>query len=293
MTEEIARLNGIDICFETFGDRAGRPLLLIMGLKAQMIWWPDVLCGQLAAAGFFVIRFDNRDSGRSQAMTGPPRLLRTVLRWGRPQYTLDDMGADALALLDHLGIGAAHVVGASMGGMIAQTIAIRHPERVLSLTSIMSTTGSRRVGYPADPRLLRFVLQRFPAERDAHVALGMALTRILTSPGFPKDETGWQDLLERSADRGVSIQGPKRQLAAIMSTPDRTMGLRSLRVPALVVHGTADPLVHVSGGAATARAIAGAELMLIPGMGHDLPREVWPQVIEAIVRTADRAERTA
>nr|WP_042179420.1 alpha/beta hydrolase [Kibdelosporangium sp. MJ126-NF4]CEL13811.1 Beta-ketoadipate enol-lactone hydrolase [Kibdelosporangium sp. MJ126-NF4]CTQ88179.1 Beta-ketoadipate enol-lactone hydrolase (EC 3.1.1.24) [Kibdelosporangium sp. MJ126-NF4] len=290
MAELSADINGVRICYETIGDPNGRPLLLVMGLGGPLIWWDDELCGLLADRGFHVIRFDNRDCGRSQPMTGRTSLARSLLRQP-PPYTLADMAGDAAGLLDHLGIASAHVTGVSLGGMIAQTLAIRYPAKVSSLVSVMSTTGGRLVGWPR-PRVLPSMLGPAPRDRDAYVEATLAVFRLIGSPGFDLDEERMRVRARRTFDRGLNRAGTLRQLAAITSAADRTPWLRRLRVPALVIHGKADPLVHVSGGKATARAIPGAELILVPGMGHDLPREVWPTLVDGADRTARRAVRS-
>jgi pimeloyl-ACP methyl ester carboxylesterase len=287
MGEQTAVINGIEICYETIGDPRGRPLLLIMGLGGPMIWWDDELCALMAERGFRVIRFDNRDCGRSAAMSGRASLVGSFLRRPTP-YTLADMADDAVGLLDHLGIESAHVTGVSLGGMIAQTVAIGHQRRVRSLVSVMSTTGAKFVGWP-NPRVLPTLLGKAPRGRDAYVESVMSTFRLIGSPGFPLDEQRMRTRAMRTYDRGLNPAGTLRQLVAITSAADRGPLLRTLRVPALVMHGNADPLVHVSGGRATARAIPGAELVLIPGMGHDLPREMLPTLVDGIERTADRA----
>jgi pimeloyl-ACP methyl ester carboxylesterase len=288
MAERVAEVGGIELCHETFGDAAARPLLLVMGLGAPMIWWDDEFCESLAAQGFHVIRYDNRDAGRSSRMRGRANLAQAYLLHSAP-YTLADMAGDAAGLLDALGIPAAHVAGASMGGMIAQTLAIRHPSRVLSLTSIMSSTGGRLVGRPST-RAMSMLLAAPPRNRADYVEMLVRTFRLIGSPGYPFDEERMRDRAERTYDRGVHPGGTLRQLAAIMAERDRAPRLRKVRVPALVVHGARDPLVHVSGGRATARAIPGADLDVVPGMGHDLPRAVWPRVVKGITRIADRAE---
>jgi pimeloyl-ACP methyl ester carboxylesterase len=288
LTEVMTRVNGIDLCYETFGEPSARPLLLVMGLGGPMIWWDDEFCEQLVERGFFVVRFDNRDCGRSTKMRGRGSLPGAYVLRSAP-YALTDMADDAVGLLDVLNIPAAHVVGASMGGMIAQTLAVHHPSRVRSLTSIMSTTGARFVGRPS-LRAASMLLSRRPDSRDSYLDLMVRTFRVIGSPGFPFDEPRMRNRAARTFDRGLNPGGTARQLAAIMSSRDRGPLLRRLRVPALVVHGSRDPLVHPSGGRATARAIPGAEFDLVPGMGHDMPREVWPRLIDGIVRTADRAE---
>jgi pimeloyl-ACP methyl ester carboxylesterase len=262
-----------------------------MGLGAQMILWDEEFCARLAARDLFVIRFDNRDIGHSTILRDAPvpKQWQLVTRDARSaSYSLDDMASDAVGLLDHLGLGAAHIVGVSMGGMIAQLVAINHPEHVLSLVSIMSTTGARRVGRPA-PRVALRMLRRPRLDREGYIEDHIATYRTIGSQVFEFDEAHKRERAARLFDRGLHPAGSARQLAAIQTAPDRTPALRKLSVPATVIHGEADPLVDISGGRATAKAIPGAELLAIPGMGHDLPREVWPQVIEAIVQTAGRA----
>ncbi|MGZ4438185.1 MAG: alpha/beta fold hydrolase [Nocardioides sp.] len=287
---------GVEIVYQTFGDPSAEPLLLVMGLGGPMTWWNPDFCTMLAEAGFFVIRFDNRDSGRSTKVTG--RINRRMLagsfvgrRVGTP-YTLDDMADDGFALLDHLGIESAHLAGVSMGGMIVQTMAVGRPDRVRSLTSIMSTTGRRTVGWQ-DPRLLPLLLARRNRTREAYVAQSARLWKIIGSPLYPDTTEAVRDRAGETWDRGVSAAGVARQMAAIVAQPDRSRSLRSLRVPTLVIHGTADKMVHVSGGRATAQAIAGSELLLVPGMGHDVPIPLHRTFVDAIRRNADRASRTA
>jgi pimeloyl-ACP methyl ester carboxylesterase len=293
MTEEIATVGEVNLCYETFGEPSRPAMLLVMGLGTQMIAWHDDFCARLAGRGFFVIRFDNRDVGRSTKLDDrrPPTLRQLALRDRRgAAYSLADMADDAVGLLDHLDVERAHVVGASMGGMIAQTIAIRHPERVLSLVSIMSNTGARWSGQPA-VQLYPVLLGRAPAGRDAYVQRTVKVFKAIGSPGFPTDEDELRRMAERAYDRGVSAAGAGRQLGAIVAERDRSPLLRRLDVPAAVIHGTADRLVRPSGGRSTARAIPGAELVTVEGMGHDLPRGAWTQVLDAIERTAARAER--
>jgi pimeloyl-ACP methyl ester carboxylesterase len=285
--------NGIELCYEEFGDPAAPAILLIMGLATQMLAWPEDFCADLAGRGFRVIRFDNRDVGRSQRMTGaPPTTLQLVTRSKKAaRYSLDDMAADSVGLLDALGIDRAHIVGASMGGMIAQTVAARYPDRTLSLTSIMSNTGARLSGQPT-AKVLPLFLKRPPRGRDAYVERTVALFGVIGSPGFDRDEAELRAMLLRAWDRGHDAAGPGRQLAAIQASPDRRRLLGGVRAPTLVIHGTADPLVRPSGGRATAKAIPGARLLLIDGMGHDLPRGVWPQVLDGIEDVARRGAQT-
>jgi pimeloyl-ACP methyl ester carboxylesterase len=290
MAEETAHANGIEIVYETIGDPSKPPLLLVMGLGMQLIHWDLELCQQLADRGFRVIRFDNRDSGRSTKIDAPvPNMRRALLglRFEAP-YLLEDMADDAFGLLDHLGIEAAHVVGASMGGMIAQTMAIKRPERVLSLTSIMSTTGERRAGRPK-LRVWGVLMRQAPRDRDAYIEHFVRIFRTIGSPGFPLEDERIRELAAATYDRGHHTAGTGRQLAAIMASGDRTAQLRSLRVPTTVFHGQSDPLVPFRGGRATAAAIPDARLIAVPGMGHDLPREVWPRLVDAVVDTAARS----
>jgi pimeloyl-ACP methyl ester carboxylesterase len=293
MAEERATLNGIEIAYETIGDPSNPALLLVMGLGTQLIHWDLELCERFAERGFHVIRFDNRDAGHSTYIDAPvPNIRRAMagLRIDAP-YLLDDMADDAFGLLDHLGIQAAHVAGVSMGGMIAQTMAIRRPERVLSLTSIMSTTGERRVGRPK-LRVWGVLLRRAPTDKDAAVEYFVRVFRMIGSKGFPADEDRIRTLAAEAYDRGHSPAGTGRQLAAIMASGNRTGRLRQLRVPTLVFHGRDDPLVPFRAGRATADAIPGARLVAIPGMGHDLPRQVWPKLVDEVAETAARAAAT-
>jgi pimeloyl-ACP methyl ester carboxylesterase len=290
MSERIAPANGIEIAYETIGDPAGQPLLMIMGLGTQLIHWDLELCELLAARGFHVIRFDNRDIGHSTKIAAPvPNVRRAMLGFRvEAPYLLSDMADDAVGLLDHLGIRTAHVVGASMGGMIAQTLAIEQPERVLSLTSIMSTTGERRVGRPK-LRAMGLLMRRAPSEKEAFIEHFVRTFRLIGSRGFPFDEPRVRKHVAEAYERDHSSAGTGRQLAAILASGDRTERLRSLSVPTTVIHGTVDPLVPFRGGRATADAIPDAKLIAIPGMGHDMPRETWPQLVDAISETAARA----
>jgi len=285
---------GLEICYQTFGDPSDPPILLVMGLGGPMLWWRTEFCLALAALGFFVIRYDNRDTGRSSKVRA--RVSRRAMVQGflgrgpRPPYTLDDMAGDGFGLLDHLGLTAAHVVGISMGGMVAQTMALLRPGRVLSLTSIMSTTGRRTVGWQ-DPRLLPLLLARSPQTREAYVASSARFHKIIGSPGYPATAQIVADRAAETWARGVSSAGVGRQTLAILNQPDRSRRLRELTMPTLVIHGLADRMVHVSGGRATAHAVPGAELLLIPGMGHDVPEELYDPIAEAIARNAARASR--
>jgi pimeloyl-ACP methyl ester carboxylesterase len=291
MAEIFCRVGDVDLCYETFGDPADPAMLLIMGLGTQMLGWDEAFCSELAGRGFFVVRYDNRDSGRSTIFDAyPVPTLRQIARHDRraAAYTLAEMAADGVGLLDHLGIERAHVVGASMGGMIAQTIAARRSERVLSLVSIMSSTGSRWSGQPTFRTYPKF-LRPVAADREGYVDQAADLFAWIGSPGFDRDEAALRDMLGRMYDRGHHVGSSARQLAAILASGDRKDELRRITAPTLVIHGTADRLIAPSGGRATARAIPGARLLMIEGMGHDLPPGVWPQILDAIAENAGRA----
>jgi pimeloyl-ACP methyl ester carboxylesterase len=283
---------GITLCYETFGDPSDPTALLIMGLGTQMIAWNEEFCHQLAARAFYVVRFDNRDVGHSTHVTGAPPTIPQLLRRSKraAQYKLSDMADDAARLLAELELSPAHVIGASMGGMIAQTLTARHPRSVRSLVSIMSNTGRLWTGQPA-PRLYPFFLRRPAGSRADYVAHFERLFNAIGSRGLPRDEQEIRALAATSYDRDHDPDGAGRQLAAIIASGDRTAELRSIDVPTLVVHGTMDPLVGPSGGRATARAIHGAKLMNIEGMGHDLPPAIWARLIDAIAENAARAAR--
>jgi pimeloyl-ACP methyl ester carboxylesterase len=291
MDEQFCDLrNGITLCYETFGEPSDPTALLIMGLGTQMVAWHEDFCRQLAAEGFHVVRFDNRDIGRSTHLPGPPPTVRQLLLRSKAaaHYRLADMADDASRLLGELDLAPAHVIGASMGGMIAQTLAARHPERVRSLVSIMSNTGALSNGQPA-LRLYPFFLRRPAAGRDAYVAHFERLFAAIGSRGLPREPDEIRELAQLSYERDHDPAGPGRQLAAILASGDRTAELRQIQAPTLVLHGTADPLVRPSGGRATARAIKGAKLKTVQGMGHDLPRAVWTELIDAIAENAARA----
>ena len=289
--EQLAAIGDLELCYETFGDRSDPALVLIMGLATQMIAWREEFCAQLAAAGFFVIRFDNRDVGRSTTLDDLPvpttwQLLKRDKR--AASYTLEDMALDVVGLLDYLEIKRSHFVGASMGAMIAQTVAANHPDRVLSLVSIMGSTGARMSGQP-QLRTAKLLLTVPPKDRDGFVAHMVKTFMIIGSPGFKRDEDELRRFAETTFDRGRNPAASARQLAAIIASGNRTRLLRRLTVPTLVIHGEADTLVRPSGGRATARAIPGSMLLEIPGMGHDLPPEAWPQIVGAIAENAARA----
>jgi pimeloyl-ACP methyl ester carboxylesterase len=285
--------SGVELCYQTFGSPDGDPLVLVMGLGGPMNWWDPELCTLLAEAGFHVVRYDNRDTGRSSRLEGRVtrgQLVRSFLgQGGRAPYTLSDLADDAFGLMDHLGWDSAHVVGVSMGGMIVQTMAIEHPERVRSMTSIMSTLGKRTVGWQ-HPSLLPQLIGPRQAGREAYVASSAKMWQLIGSPGYPSDEDKVRKRAEETFDRGISASGVMRQMVAILNQPVRSRQLAGLTMPVAVVHGSADKMVHVSGGRATARAVPGAELVVIDGMGHDLPSELFGTFTDVIRRTANRAD---
>lgn len=299
--EQLARLEGqgVSICYETFGERAAPPLLLVMGLGTQMVAWPDELCLDLARRGYFVIRFDNRDVGRSTHLSGvsPPPPLSVLLRRAAPPYGLDDMARDTVALLDALEIASAHVVGASMGGFISQLVALEHPGRVRSLTLIMTSTGSLLVGRPRLALMARLSRRRPPPRSEAEaVAMTLDMLRRIGSSGYPPDEQYLRELAALVYSRATDASGYSRQLAAVLAQRDRTKRLSRIAVPTVVLHGLADPLVAPSGGRALARAIPGARFVGFPGMGHDLPRPLWPRLaeeIETVARAGEEAPQPA
>jgi len=290
MGEQLCTAGEVELCYETFGDPADPALLLTMGLATQMLGWHDDLCAELADRGFFVIRYDNRDVGRSQRMTGRvPSTFELLRRDARAaSYTLADMAADAVGLLDHLGIDAAHVAGASMGGMIAQTMAAHHPDRVQSLVSIMSNTGARWSGRPS-LRMYGVLLKAPPRDRASYMDHAVTLFSRIGSPDLERDDEDLRRIAGMCFDRGINRAGTARQIAAIIASGDRTLLLRTIVAPTLVIHGTRDKLVPPSGGRATARAIPAARLLMIEGMGHDLPRAAWPRMLDAIEQNAARA----
>lgn len=281
----------VELCYQTFGNDEDEPLLLVMGLGGPMTWWDVELCERLARAGFYVVRYDNRDAGRSSRGQGKVNRTALLRAFGglpvRVPYTLEDMARDGFGLLDHLGLESAHVAGVSMGGMIVQTMALTQPRRVRSMASIMSTTGKRTVGWQ-HPSLARNLLGR-SVGRDGYIRSSVATWRIIGSPGYPLTREDTERRAGETYDRGVSLAGLARQMAAIITQPDRGPRLRGLTVPTVVVHGLADKMVHVSGGRATAAAVPGADLLLIDGMGHDLPPALYETFANAIRNNADRA----
>jgi pimeloyl-ACP methyl ester carboxylesterase len=289
MNEQFTQVGPVTLCYETFGDPTDPAILLIMGLGTQMVAWREDFCRQLVDHGFHVIRFDNRDCGRSTLMKGRPITIRELVtrRVKNPPYALGDMADDAVGLLDHLGIERAHVVGASMGGMIAQHLAFSHPERVLSLVSIMSTTGGRFVGQ-AKLSVIPLFLSKPSDSKEEYVERAVKLFRAVGSKKL-FDEDYVRESAALSWDRGVSTAGTGRQLAAITADGKRVRRLKGITAPTLVIHGNDDRLIAPSGGRATARAIDGARLLKVDDMGHDLPRPVWPKIIDAIVENTKRA----
>ena len=293
MTTEQATANGISITYEDKGPREAPVILLVMGLGGQLTLWPDEFVEALNAHGFRTIRYDNRDVGLSTRFdaAGVPNLKWMFVKAAiglpvRPAYTLADMAADGMALLNHLGVQRAHIVGASMGGMISQHIAARYPDRVLSLTSIMSTTGNRRL--PRANKEAMQVLANRPMSGDKEnlIAYSVRAARVIGSPGYPATEERLQRRVRSDFERGWYPQGVARQMAAIVSDGDRRAMLKDIKAPTLVIHGEADPLVPIAGGRDTAENIAGARLLTIPGMGHDLPLALVDTLADAIAEHA-------
>ncbi|MDB4946273.1 MAG: alpha/beta hydrolase [Labilithrix sp.] len=296
----LAKANGIELCWDSFGDADADPLLLVMGLGAQMIQWDDEFCTMIAERGFRVIRFDNRDVGRSTRLEGGGRVrpmemlkLRLFGTAVSSEYKLRDMAQDAVGLLDAIGIARAHVVGVSMGGMIAQEMALEFPDRVTSLTSIMSSTGDPRLPGPT-AAAMRVLLASPPRTREESLARYAETWKVLRVGSFPDDEARDAIRADLTFERGVDARGPARQFRAILGSGDRTKRLAHLKAPTLVIHGDVDPLVRLEAGRATAAAIPGAKLKIVAGMGHALPIRLWGEIVEAIVAHAERArERQA
>jgi pimeloyl-ACP methyl ester carboxylesterase len=290
--QAVAKANGIEIVYDTFGEASAPPMLLIMGLGQPMITWDEEFCAALAAQGYWVIRFDNRDAGQSTHLDEAgvpdlPALMQAIAQGQAAQapYTLRDMAADAVGLLDALGIESAHVVGASLGGMIAQEMAIHHPDRVRTLTSIMSTTGAPDLP-PSKPEAMAILLAPPPMDREGYIESSVGISRVLNGPVLPLDEEFLRASAGRIYDHGVSPAGTARQFAAVLTSGSRREALRSVGVPTLVIHGDADPLVPVEGGIDTAESVPGAALMVVEGMGHHIPVAVAPRIVGAIVRHA-------
>jgi pimeloyl-ACP methyl ester carboxylesterase len=287
--------NGIELAYDCFGDPAAQPMLLIMGLGTQMIAWDEVFCERLAARGYYVIRFDNRDIGLSTklAQAGVPdigKLLMQALA-GLPvsaesvPYTLADMANDAVGLLDALDIRSAHIVGASMGGAIAQEIALRHPRRLRTLVAIMATSGAPGLP-PPTPEALSVLATPAPTDRAGYIARQSSVMKILRAGDFPEEEQLDAARAQRSFERGLNPPGYARQLAAIIASGSRKERLSALRAPTLVIHGDADPLVPIECGRDVARTVPGATMVTVKGMGHALPAWAWPQIIGAIAEHA-------
>ena len=287
--EAYAPANGMELCYDTFGDKAQPTVLLIMGLGAQMILWDDGFCERIASNGFHVVRFDNRDIGRSSRVDVPVKLdfaeLIQKQMTGKPiesPYKLRDMAADAVGLLDHLGIKKAHVVGASMGGMISQEMAINFPERLLSLTSVMSHSGNPTLP-PPTPEAMAVLLAPPPATLDDYIAAFQKTWRVLRAGEFPADDGKDVKIAKLAFSRGLNPMGVARQMLAIFASGDRRPRLANVKTPTLVIHGDVDPLVRVEGGMDTAKTIPDAKLVIVKRMGHALPEELWPEIVDAIV----------
>jgi pimeloyl-ACP methyl ester carboxylesterase len=270
-----AKANNIEIEYDTFGDPSSKPLLLVAGLGTQMIWWREEFCEKLVDKGFYVIRFDNRDVGLSTKVSAP--------------YNLQDMADDAISLLDALNVDKAHICGASMGGSIVQEMAIKYPARILSLTSIMSTTGRADLP-PAKPEAMKLLMMPAPEERDGYIEYYVNLWRVLHGSKFPFDEDEGREMAAKSYDRSFYPQGIDRQLMGSIASGSRKSKLASVNVQTLVIHGGDDPIVSLEGGKDTAESIPGAELLIIEGMGHALPPEAWSQIIDAISANANKAK---
>ncbi|RKT02615.1 pimeloyl-ACP methyl ester carboxylesterase [Streptomyces sp. 3211.6] len=285
--------SGIEVAYERLGDPQAPPVLLVMGLALQMYGWPDGFCAELTGRGMQVIRFDNRDCGLSSHFHDAPVPDLQAAQRGdlsSVSYDLSDMAADTVGLLDALGLASAHVVGLSLGGAIGQLMAIGYPDRVRSLTSLMSTTGAPGVGQP-DPGVLGVLAGPPPANREEAIERTVRAVRVMGSPGFPCDEAAERERATRAFDRDYDPLGVARQALASLASGDRTALLAGVRVPTLVIHGNDDPVCDVSGGRATAAAVPDAELAVFEGMGHDLPRELWPEIASRITALAGRAER--
>jgi pimeloyl-ACP methyl ester carboxylesterase len=284
----------IDIAYETRGDPADPPVLLIHGVGGQLIDWPDGFCAKLVERGLYVIRFDNRDVGLSSHTAAPPPDLDAALSGDTSTvlYTLDEMADDAAGLIETLGLRSAHVVGISLGGMIAQTLAIRQPNRVRSLTSIMSTTGNSEVGRSTEAALALLTVPA-PPTRDGAMDRAVLSSRTVGSPAYPTDEAEVRAQAARVFDRAFDPVGVAHQLAASSLQADRTTDLGRVSVPTLVIHGAEDPLIQVSGGQATAAAVPGASLVVIEGMGHDLPQALHTEITDHIAELVQRAEAEA
>ena len=288
--------NNIEIHYETFGDPSAKPLLLIMGFGSQLIHWDEEFCEMLAKRGHYVIRYDNRDVGLSTKIdeAGTPDFLKAISSFQKGEkvqapYTMDDMADDAGGLLDALKISSAHICGCSMGGVIAQYIAINHPSRVLSLTSMMSTTGNPDLP-PLNPEAMKLFLLPVPSKRDAYIKDYVKREKVMYGPIIPLDEERRRLYAAKAYDRCFYPQGNTRQIMALLTSGNRKPALASVKIPTLVIHGGNDPLVSLEAGKDTAEAIPGAELLIIDGMGHSLPPETWSQVVDGISRNTTKAQ---
>jgi pimeloyl-ACP methyl ester carboxylesterase len=286
-TEKLAERDEVVLCYEEFGDRERETVVLVMGLGVQMLGWQPAFCEGLAERGFHVVRFDNRDVGRSTKFSGRVNLTAGLVGLtGSAVYTLAEMAADTSGLIDHLGLDAAHLVGVSMGAMIGQTLAARHPGRVLSLCSIMSGTGHRSIRTTPHPKILRQLLRRPASTREEFVEGLIATFQVIGSPAYPPDPTRLRALVESSYERGHCPAGFARQMMAIMASGNRTKELRGISAPTVVIHGDSDRLVPIRAGRETAAAIPGAGLEVFTGMGHDLPEALWPRFLDLIEANA-------
>jgi pimeloyl-ACP methyl ester carboxylesterase len=291
----VARANGIELAYDTFGEAKAPPMVLIMGLASQMIAWDDEFCAALAARGFRVIRFDNRDIGLSTKLEnlGVPNVPQLLMAHfaGLPTkaaYTLSDMARDVVGLLDALDIDTAHVVGVSMGGAIAQTLAIEHPQRLRSLCSIMATSGDPSLP-PPRPEALQLLMTPTPTDQAGYFRHYLQIMRVLRGPGFPQDEARDLERAAQNFARGLYPPGVARQMIAILASGSRKAALAKVRVPTLVIHGDADPLVPVECGVDVADTVPGAQRLIIEGMGHALPIAMWPRIVAAIATHAAQA----
>ncbi|MEM1434158.1 MAG: alpha/beta hydrolase [Pseudomonadota bacterium] len=287
--------NALTIEYDTFGSSTDRPLLLVMGLGSQMTRWNPDFCGMLADAGHYVVRFDNRDVGLSTHLNeaGLPDMAAVTAALLQGQevdvpYTLEDMADDTAALIEGLALDAVHVCGASLGGMVAQTLAIRHPRKVRSLTSIMSSTGNRELP-PATPEAMAALLTPAAPDRAGTGERAISISKVIGSPGYPADPEEVRARAMADYDRAFDPAGVARQMAAASVQADRRAELSGLSIPALVIHGKDDPLVPVTGGIDTHEAIPDSELCLIDGMGHDLPRQLWPEIVQQITLVTEKA----
>jgi pimeloyl-ACP methyl ester carboxylesterase len=288
--EQRAPVNGIELAYQELGDPDGEPMMMVMGLGTQMIHWPEGFCELLVERGFRLILFDNRDIGHSTWIDAPVP-GRTAMLFGlrrRLAYTLDDMADDLAGLIEYLDVAPAHVVGVSQGGMIAQVLGYRRPELVRSLGLIMTGSGKRVASVPR-LRALGTLIRELPDNREAQVEALVRVFKVIGSPDYPEDEQWLREQIAAGYDRGNNPAGTARQLHAITASGDRTRRLRGVKAPTVVIHGTRDPLVRPAAGRALARAIPGARLELIEGMGHDLPPGLWERIADLLADNARRA----